>query len=118
MKLPTEALDAYFETALWSSTEMDELNTPLDENYDVNDISPELRAEAEQELADFIKLAGHLLGKQPLTLIAHDFWLTRCGHGAGFWDGDYEHGEELTKLCKPYGNVDLYVGDDNLIHSM
>lgn len=18
----------------------------------------------------------------------HDFWLTRCGHGAGFWDGD------------------------------
>lgn len=46
-----------------------------------------------------------------------DFWLTRNGHGAGFWDGGWpEHSDELTKLSKPYGSVDLYIGDDGLIH--
>jgi hypothetical protein len=49
----------------------------------------------------------------------HDFWLTRNGHGAGFWDGDYEEelGEKLTAICKKMGSIDLYVGDDNKIYS-
>lgn len=47
----------------------------------------------------------------------HDFWLTRCGHGAGFWDrGLGAVGKELTAMSKPYGDVYLYVGDDNLLH--
>lgn len=40
----------------------------------------------------------------------HDFSLTRNGHGAGFWDRGYgESGELLSKACKPYGSVDVYV---------
>ena len=47
----------------------------------------------------------------------HDFWLTRCGHGAGFWDGDWpETGDTLTEACKAYGEVYLYVGDDGRIY--
>lgn len=48
----------------------------------------------------------------------HDFWLTRNGHGAGFWDGDWPHevGKRLTTDAHAYGEVWLYVGDDNLIH--
>jgi hypothetical protein len=47
----------------------------------------------------------------------HDFALTRNGHGAGFWDGDWPEpaATELTKLSKEYGEVDLYVGDDGLL---
>jgi len=31
----------------------------------------------------------------------HDFWLTRNGHGAGFWDGDWpETGDALTEASK------------------
>lgn len=49
--------------------------------------------------------------------ICHDFWLTRCGHGCGFWDGDYgELGDRLTTAAKAFGEVDLYVGDDGLIY--
>lgn len=49
--------------------------------------------------------------------ICHDFWLTRCGHGCGFWDGDYGHiGDRLTEAAKKFGNVDLYVGDDGKIY--
>ncbi len=48
-----------------------------------------------------------------------DFWLTRCGHGAGFWDGDWKepHAAALDALSKQFGNVDLYVGDDGKIYA-
>lgn len=48
----------------------------------------------------------------------HDFWLTRCGHGCGFWDGDWPkpYSDKLTAAAKAFGNVDLYVGDDGAIH--
>ncbi len=48
---------------------------------------------------------------------AHDYELTRNGHGAGFWDGDWPEaeGEALTKLAKAEGELDLYEGDDGII---
>lgn len=48
----------------------------------------------------------------------HDFWLTRCGHGAGFWDrGLGDIGCKLTEAASVYGSVDLYIGDDGLIYA-
>lgn len=51
----------------------------------------------------------------------HDFWLTRCGHGAGFWDrGLGLTGEALAKTCgfkTEYDNIDLYIGDDGKIYA-
>lgn len=36
--------------------------------------------------------------------VGHDFWLTRCRHGAGFWDhGLGELGDRLTKVAQSYG---------------
>lgn len=50
-------------------------------------------------------------------LAGHDFWLTRNGHGAGFWDrGLGELGERLTVASKTFGSVDLYLGDDELVY--
>jgi hypothetical protein len=48
----------------------------------------------------------------------HDFWLTRCGHGSGFWDGDWKEpaASKLTDAAHAYGNADLYVGDDGRIY--
>lgn len=38
-----------------------------------------------------------------------DFHFTRCGHGSGYWDGDWdEYGDELTAMSKPYGSLELY----------
>jgi hypothetical protein len=46
----------------------------------------------------------------------HDFWLTRNGHGAGFWDRNLGGiGDKLTKACE-YDECNLYVGDDGKIH--
>ena len=48
----------------------------------------------------------------------HDFWLTRNGHGAGFWDGDWSapYDDTLTEASKNYGQFDTYLGDDGKIY--
>lgn len=47
----------------------------------------------------------------------HDFWLTRAGHGVGFWDrGLGEVGRELTNAAHSFGDQWLYVGDDDLVY--
>ena len=57
------------------------------------------------------------------TQVAHDFWLTRNGHGAGFWDRTYNNdvdgkkGDKLTKIAEKFGGSTLYVGDDGKIYS-
>ena len=49
--------------------------------------------------------------------IGHDLWLTRNGHGAGFWDrGLGAQGDSLTAICEALGGVDSYVGDDGLLY--
>jgi hypothetical protein len=46
-----------------------------------------------------------------------DFWLTRNHHGAGFWDrGLGDVGDKLTANSHPYGETDLYVGDDGKLY--
>jgi hypothetical protein len=46
-----------------------------------------------------------------------DFWLSRNGHGAGFWDrGLGELGERLTRAARAWGSSDLYLTDDERIH--
>jgi hypothetical protein len=47
----------------------------------------------------------------------HDFFLTRNGHGAGFWDRSFNDlsddiGQKLSDACEPYGGQGLYMGDD------
>lgn len=49
----------------------------------------------------------------------HDFWLTRNGHGAGFWDGDWPepYADMLTEGSHSYGEFQLYLGDDGLVYA-
>lgn len=111
-----EFVGQYLRTALWSSHGDD--GEPLDGLYEVSDISDDATQAAYEECKDFI-----LGNAQDLAEIidagqaGHDFWLTRNGHGAGFWDrGLGELGDRLTEASKVYGESDLYVGDDGLVH--
>ncbi len=46
-----------------------------------------------------------------------DFWYTRNHHGVGYWDrGLGDIGRKLTDMAHPYGEVDLYRGDDGLLY--
>jgi hypothetical protein len=38
----------------------------------------------------------------------HDFWLTRNGHGAGFWARGYgDLGDKLSKAARAYGELNV-----------
>lgn len=106
---------AYLECALWSSTEYDDegnIDEPLDESYSVDDIHPDSLQMAIDDCESFQddeQNASDMMGLDP-TDCGHDFWLTRNGHGAGFWDrGLGERGERLSKASKVYGGRDLVV---------
>lgn len=116
MEQLTEFVRSYLETALWSST--DDNEEPLDKNYDISDFAPETLKEMIADCEDFQESNFQLLQDLPEGKVAHDFWLTRNRHGAGFWDGDYPEdiGEKLTDAAHVYGSCDLYVGHDGLIH--
>lgn len=111
---------AYIEAALWSSTdESDEQGgEPLDANYGLDDIAPETLASILDDCEAFQETHAEDIGSEH-ERAGHDFWLTRNGHGAGFWDGDWDDdiGQRLTDASDVYGSVDLYVGDDGLIYS-
>ena len=114
-------LQAYLFCALWSST--DDAGNPLNDEFDTDDISDELQQSSMEECRDFFDANADLLadaleefGYEDHTA-GNDFWLTRNGHGAGFWDrGLGIIGSKLTEAAKAYGSVDLYVGDDCRIY--
>lgn len=116
-----EFTSAYFEAALWSST--DDNGTPLDAaKYSETELAAETIAEFKADCAKFqADNAALLLQASELLSTAHhghDFWLTRNGHGAGFWDRGYPKplGEALTKAAQAFGECDLYVGNDGKIY--
>jgi hypothetical protein len=104
---------SYLETALWSSSDNFSPNggEPLDSNFSIDDIDNEAQEKAHADCKSFIEQAGDLLEGLDDSQVASDFWLTRNGHGAGFWDGDYEEevGQKLSDLSHTFGEVDLYV---------
>lgn len=115
-----EFTQSYIITAFWSSNdESDESGgEPLENNYDWRDLAP---AELQKMVADCVKFEDQnsdLLDGLDRSRAGHDFWLTRNGHGAGFWDGDYEDavGEKLTQASHAFGECDIYVGDDGKLY--
>lgn len=108
---------AYLETALWSSTSMED-DTPLDDKYSADDFTDEAKEEAKSDVYRFIDTFAEKMNATIYDynlndeLVVHDLWLTRNRHGAGFWDGDYpeEIEDVLTDMAHAFGEV--YVDED------
>ncbi len=116
-----EFMDAYVEAALWASMDESDPNTggdPLDANYTPSDIDPETLDKMEADAWGFLRSNWGDI-REDISHAGHDFWLTRNGHGVGFWEkGDWpeEAGERLTEASEAYGEYYLYVGDDGKIY--
>lgn len=106
---------AYVDCALWST--LDDNEEPLDGNWDTSDIHPDSLDRIRDVCAEFQREYEGPIGYRSARA-GRDFWLTRNGHGAGFWDGDWPEvaGEALTAAAHKYGESDVYVGDDGYLH--
>lgn len=90
-----------------------------------SELSPAALAKCNSDCCDFVDLlVNERIFKKALDVmtpeqIGHDFWLTRNGHGAGFWDrGHGALGDTLTQWAKTYSSVCTEYGDDGFIHIM
>jgi hypothetical protein len=100
----------------------------MDANYGPEDITDESREALREDLASLLNdpdLAYAIEFWQAELgdgQVGHDFWLTRNGHGAGFWDRfsggqGATYGRLLTQAAEAYGTCDLYIGDDGRVHA-
>jgi len=118
--VPDAFTQQYIETALWSSNDEsdDSGGEPLDKNYSPSDITVDtLRAMIADckkfQTENAVMLArAYASGKNyDAGNAGHDFWLTRNGHGAGFWDRGLPKtvGDALSKAAEKFGGFDLFV---------
>jgi hypothetical protein len=122
------AADHAIMALLWSSSDGDH------EGLEDFEASPELAARIARDWDSFREQAEqmgfdpdeHLAmalhpdnGGVAWNAAAHDFILTRNGHGTGFWDSGRWHkpwDRRLTDLACTFGEIYCYVGDDSLIY--
>ena len=119
---------AYIEAALWSSNdESDESGgEPLDSNYSIDDLDPDTLAKMAEDCRRFQEENAADLARYhhpqwtAAELGGHDFWLTRNGHGCGFWDRTEclpeEARDRLTAAAEKAREYYVYLGDDGVIY--
>ncbi len=109
-ELHEAAVEQYLMSAVWADGD--------EEDADKYRVSSGFRRHADADITRFFELAGHLIpdNLDKITDAAHDLWLTRQGHGAGFWDGDWgdELGDQLTAIVKEhFPHKDFYLSDNS-----
>ena len=109
-------VQGYLDCILWSECDTDEI--PLQDNYDRNDFSDKALLDAYGICHAFRCIVGQFTIDQFLSFregegvkgidesyIGHDIWLTRSGHGCGFWSrGEVEEGlrDRLDEAAKSF----------------
>lgn len=112
MKLLDAFTRAYLECALWTSDPADPGcgEWSVHDDWTLDAIYPTSLNQAIADCMDFqesyaVDLA--LAGDDAQN--GHDFWLTRNGHGTGFWDRGYAEdvSRRLTDAAADYGEVSV-----------
>lgn len=111
----------YIECALWSMND-ESGGVPLDDNYCIDDLDistdclKTMQEDCDRFQEETLQLRFQLGNAINPSVHGHDFWLTRNGHGAGFWGrGCGDIGDQLTDAAAAYGEVNLYV-ENGVVH--
>ena len=122
----------YLIAALWSST--DNQGEQMDKTYSLSDFSLEAIQQAHDDCAafeaqaqpllehayespEYARLERHQDAGSVYAFAGHDFWLSRNGHGAGFFDrGNARFWRGLQNVARGTGMIDLYAGDDGKLY--
>lgn len=118
-----EIVAAYVECALWAGLDWsvttehgggEDDPRPLDEVYGPDDIDADSMALIEADVLTFARRAWHAAETAGWSAgqFGHDYFLTRNGHGAGFWCREWDAnnvGRWLSKLAEKMGEWELTV---------
>jgi hypothetical protein len=103
---------AYAECALWASNDESTPSggEPMDKNYSIENLSQDALKRMIEDCEKF--KAENNLGRIDMGRAGHCFWLSRNGHGTGFFDEHTipeEDGERLQDASHKFGEVNLFV---------
>jgi hypothetical protein len=125
--MPDEFTQAYIECALWSSTDDNDKafgagdgpNEREDMSHGLTweDLDDATLAQCVEDCRAFQDdNRGYLERAGDASQNGHDFWLTRNGHGAGFWDRGYDVDvdDHLTQAAHAFGEVYLYLHENKV----
>lgn len=125
-----EIFKGYIECALWTDEERlndeyyeefvqlkDEFKNKMFNSFVSDDIDVDSKIDAYNDIKTFIKNAGdeavnEAIEENGLFQLGMDIWLTRNGHGSGFFDHNYDNEDILEQTAKELGSSDIYIGDD------
>ena len=102
---------AYFECMIWA-------DQPEGAALDISDLEPDfVRAQMFEAISFYLRYE-YAIGYASVEQAGRDLWLTRNGHGAGFWDrGDtykdldsgYDFASLLTEAAERLGSIELEI---------
>jgi len=106
-------VNSYLETALWAEGgDGHELD-----NKSIYDIDKNSVEKSKQDIMKFIQLAQQQapeeLTQYNAESLGHNIWLSRNGHGAGFFD---DNNDQLQDIARDLKQADIYVGDDGKVY--
>jgi len=111
-----DILNSYLEAALFTDGEQLE-NEYEDLDLSISNIDKNSINSAKKDIATFIKLAKK---QAPTELesynnddLGHNIWLSRNGHGAGFFD---DNNDTLQSIAEKLKEKLIYAGDDGKIY--
>lgn len=113
-------VDGYIAAALWSSHDaFDDSIEFLDAKYDTGDIEEPTLLQMVRDCVAFYWRCRAILedlyerGDITQSEAGHCFWLSRNGHGAGFFG--QPHWDILQNNARGFGEFNLWVSEDNQI---
>ena len=93
---------SYIDTMLWAENEQ------LDNSDCIgDDLEHSIRVDVKR-FVSMLNTAEEMEMLYSPEMFGHNFYLTRQGHGAGFWDGDYKNGDSLTEKAQQFEEHSLY----------
>jgi hypothetical protein len=108
-----DILDNYLEAAFWT----EEQQNPELQNKMVSDIDSASLQKTKNDIMQFLRTALQQAGEELKTYdsksIGHNLWLSRNGHGAGFFD---DNNDKLQDIARNMKSSDLYIGDDGKVY--
>lgn len=127
-EIDVEAMVAgYVEAMLWAECACDDPEGYDDRSFDdlgytFGDVHPDAMEQARETCRQFCErnaedvVAFMEETDRPEGHVGHDLWLTRQGHGAGFWDrGAGAVGDRLADAARVLGPAYPYLDDDDLV---
>lgn len=139
-----EVIREYLACAVWSECDADGGN--LTDRFDADDFSQDSRERAAKDVAAFLSAASEAINALQMAIelgasedladadettgsltteyglssdLGYNLWLSRNGHGAGFFDRDHipeAIRDALQEAAEALGTCDVIEGDDSQLH--